>query len=272
MSVNGFKDIRGLVQSNFRDGKQYGPLDPFPGPAPPAPSKQCSPDDIPDPEDPEDPRDPDGPENPEDPPPAASSPVAAAAQITAVQRVGASTVLSGSNTAQGIPSSDLVFSWTKTSPASPSVSIQNAAQPTATLTAPKVTIETIFVFELKVSLKSDSRKSSKANVTVKVNPAKEDTVTLDTYTWVSRQSGTLSVTCHSNVVNNAATKYNMAPGSRPSKWTYTSRDRNRPTNVQCVSDLNGKSALVTSTTSRRRRGELGVDLTSPAEWLEMSGS
>jgi hypothetical protein len=37
-----FRNIRGLVQGDFLDGKQFGPLSPFPGPTPPAPSKTCS--------------------------------------------------------------------------------------------------------------------------------------------------------------------------------------------------------------------------------------
>jgi hypothetical protein len=42
-----FTDIRGLVQGDFLDGQQFGPLSPFPGSAPPAPSKQCTAADIP---------------------------------------------------------------------------------------------------------------------------------------------------------------------------------------------------------------------------------
>lgn len=251
-----FSDIRGLVQGDFLDGKQYGPLSPFPGPAPPAPSKTCSPDDIP---------------NPSATPSVA--PVASAAPIANVQRVGAQILLVASNTQQGIPSNQLVFSWSKTTPASPTISIQNAASPTATFVAPKVTVETSFTFEVKLSLKSDTSKSSKATVTVKVNPTADDVVTLDSYTWESRQSGTITVTCHSNVVNgdnkkmslllnNGGTTLTMLTGSGPGKWTYSARSTKKPTNVQCVSDLKGKSALVTQTTAKKRsnRGLLGTGL------------
>ncbi|KAF2797557.1 hypothetical protein K505DRAFT_298215 [Melanomma pulvis-pyrius CBS 109.77] len=256
-----FSDIRGLVQGDFLDGKQYGPLSPFPGPTPPAPSKTC--------------------ETTVPTNPSSSDPVAAAAPIAAVQRVGATILLAGSNTAQGIPSSDLAFAWTKTSPASPLISIQSASSPTATFVAPQVAAETSFVFEVKVSLKSNSTKSSTASVTVKVSPTATDVVKVTSYTWESRQSGTISVSCSSNVgngdntrmsllLNNGATTINMLSGGSPGLWTYNSRSVSRPTNVQCLSNLGGRSDLVTATTARRRRrGMLGSDaeLMSKAEWM-----
>lgn len=264
-----FQNIRGLVQGDFLDGKQYGPLDPFPGPAPPAPSKTCSPDDIPT-------------ETPTASPtasptstPAVVEPIASAAPIALAQRVGASVILRGANTAQNIPAAELNYSWTKVSPASPSVSIQSAASPTATFTAPPVTSDTNITLTLTVSLKSNSTIKSSANVTVLVSRTAADIVALDTYTWESRQSGTISVTCTSNVVNGdnkrmtlvlngngantGGTRIPMLAGSGPGKWVYSSRSTARPTNVQCVSDLGGKSAVVTATTSRRRRGMLGVE-------------
>lgn len=264
-----FQNIRGLVQGDFLDGKQYGPLSPFPGSAPPAPSKTCSPDDIPT----ETPT-----ASPTSPPtstPEVIVPVASAAPIALAQRVGASVVLSGANTAQNIPAANLVYSWTKVSPASSSISIQSAASPTATFTAPPVTADTNITFTLTLSLKSNSTIKSSANVTVLVSRTALDVVTLDTYTWESRQSGTISVTCRSNVVNGdnkrmtlvlngngaitGGTRITMPAGSGPGKWVYSARSTARPTNVQCVSDLGGKSAVVTATTSRRRRGLLGVE-------------
>merc|ERR1711920_954777 len=101
-------------------------------------------------------------------------------------------------------------------------------------------------------------------VTVKVSKTANDVVTLDTYSWQSRQSGTISVTCHSNVVNGdnkkmtlvlngGATSLNMA-NNGAGKWSYNARSTRQPTNVQCVSDLKGKSALVTAPTRRKKRG------------------
>jgi hypothetical protein len=255
-----FSNIGGLVQGDFLDGKRYGPLSPFPGPTPPSPSKTCddTPVSSPTPS-------PSG----DATPPTSPDPVAAIAPFAAAARVGATIFLAGSNTATGIQSSDLVFAWTKTSPASPSISVQNAAQPTATFVAPVVTAETSFVFQLKVSLKSNTTKSSTKNVTVKISPTADDVVKLTSYTWESRQSGTISVSCESNVVNGDNKKMSlllnggtvvMTTAGTPGKWIYTNRSVKKPANVQCVSDLKGKSDVVTATTSRRRRGLLGKDV------------
>jgi hypothetical protein len=259
-----FSDIRGLVQGDFLDNQQFGPLSPFPGPAPPAPSKQCSPSDIP-----TNPTTPTNPGNPTTSNTPVTEPVAAAAQIAAVQRVGALLSLAGSNTAQGLNNDALDFKWNQTS-GTPSITLTNPNTATATFTAPRVTTETSFTFELAVSLKSDSTKVSKANVTVKVSPTAPDVVTIDTYTWESRQSGTIAVSCSSNVRNgdnkrmtlliNGGTSIPMAVSGGAGRWAYTARSTARPNTLQCVSDLNGRSAqrTGTQTTRRRKRGILGA--------------
>lgn len=263
-----FKDIHDLVQGTVLDNKQFGPLSPFPGVAPPSPSKQCNPSDliIVDPN-----------TTPSATPSATASatstptsdavavaPVASTVQLASVQRVGTNFVLAGSNTEAKLADSDLNFKWSQTSPSSPSAVI-SAGVATATVNAPKVTTETSYIFELVVSLKSNSSISSKANVTVKINPTIADTVIMDTYTWESKQSGTITVACSSNVVNgdnkkmelwlnNAATKISMTQNGA-GKWFYSSNKVNRPTNLKCVSDLTGQSAqrTGTQTTARRRR-------------------
>jgi hypothetical protein len=253
-----YQNIVGLVQGDFLNDKQFGVLSPFPGLAPPPPAQTCT----------------------GTPPPANAEPVASAAPLTADVRVGAQVLLRGSNTASGLTNNDLDFVWTKTTPANPTISIQNAASPTATFVAPSVTARTTFTFQVSVSLKSDATKSSTATVTVVVDPTAPDQVFVDIYTWESRQSGSLSVNCHSDVVSGAntgmtlrlsgTTNINMLPANGPGKWAYTARSTNRPTSVQCISNLGGQSAVVTATTSRRvRRGELGAggEEMSRAEWL-----
>ena len=232
-----FTDIRGLVQGDFLNNQQFGPLSPFPGPAPPAPSKQCSPSDIPT-----------NPTTPANPGPSTTpntpviEPVAAVVQFAAVQRAGALLSLSGSNTAQGLNNDQLNFNWTQTSPVSPVISITNPASPTAAFTAPQVTTETSFVFNLAISLKSNSTVRSNANVTVKVSPTAPDVVTIDTYTWESRQSGTITVSCSSNIRNgdnkkmtlliNGATSIQMGLSGGAGRWAYTARNTNRPNRLQ----------------------------------------
>lgn len=177
--------------------------------------------------------------------------------------------MAGSNTAQGLTNDQLNFKWTQTS-GTPAITLTNPNTPTAGFTAPRVTTETPFTFELTVSLKSDATKTSKATVTVKISPTAPDIVTIDTYTWESRQSGTISVSCSSNVRNgdnkkmtllvNGVSNIPMAVSGGAGRWAYTARSTQRPNTVQCVSDLTGKSAqrTGTQTTRRKRRGVLGA--------------
>ncbi|KAJ4362478.1 hypothetical protein N0V83_010571 [Neocucurbitaria cava] len=251
-----FTGIRGLVQGDFLDGRQYGPLSPFPGPDPPAPFKTCNPEDIPDPNatptaDPNTPQ---------------SAPEAAIVGFASAQRIGTDVFLRGSNSATSLNDNELNFNWTKTSPSSPSISITNANSPTATFTAPKVTTETSFIFELTISLKSNVTNSSKANVTVLINPTIADNVTMDTYTWESRQSGTIAVTCSSNVKNgdnkgmslvlNGSARLAMTKSGGEGRWLYSARSTARPNSLKCVSDLGGESALRLGTATTRRRRAL----------------
>ena len=252
-----FNNIVGLVQGDFLDDQQFGPLDPFPGNNPPAPSQTCT----------------------GTPPATTATPTASAAPIPNDVRVGSQVLLRGSNTASGLSNSVLDFAWTQTNPSTPSITIQNPSSPTASFTAPSLTSRTTFAFQVKVSLKSDPSISSTATVTVAISPTAPDNVVVDIYTWESRQSGSISVSCHSDVVNGAntamtlrlsgTTNINMLPANGPGKWAYTARNTGRPTSVQCISNLGGQSPVVTQTTARRvKRGELGAAMgMSRAEWI-----
>ncbi|KAF2825677.1 hypothetical protein CC86DRAFT_418142 [Ophiobolus disseminans] len=238
-----FTDLRDLVQGTVLDGKQFGPLDPFPGPAPPAPSKTCSPSDLEDPDATPTPSStPD--DIPSSPGSPAVAPVAAAARIAATQRVGVNFLLVGSNTEIKLSANDLTFKWTQTSPTSPSASITNPNSASASVIAPKVSSETTFTFDLLVSLRSNSSISSRANVTVKVSPTLADTVVMDRYAWESRQSGTIDVACSSDVVNgdnkkmslwlnDGNTKIDMT-NNGVGKWVYQKNKVNRPTTLKCL--------------------------------------
>ncbi|KAF2705901.1 hypothetical protein K504DRAFT_484242 [Pleomassaria siparia CBS 279.74] len=248
-----FQDIRGLVEGDFLNGNQFGPLSPFPGPAPPAPSKTCI-----------DSPPADGPDSPADP-----DPTAAATPLAAAQRVGATLLLAGSNTNTDISSSDLDFEWTNTAPADATIVIQNAASPTATFVAPSSATDTDYTFQLKVSRKSNSSSFSTVSTTVKVSATAPDVVKLTSYTWDNRQGGSLGVTCESNVLNGDNKQMNlimdgvsslaMSAAGSPGKWAYSARSTKQPTSVQCVSDLTGKTDVITTlTTRRRRRNFLGL--------------
>lgn len=279
-----FTDIQSLVEGDVFDDQQFGQLDPFPGTKPSAPKKQCSPADLavnqptptPTPSaaavDPtvNDPAATGAP--PSSNVPAQDLPVAAAVQFTAAQRAGGTLSLTGSNTQTKYTNDQLNFAWTQTSPSSPAISITNPTQATATFTAPKITAEQVFNFTLTVSLKSDANAKSTIVVPVTINPNAPDIVTMDTYTWASKGSGTIGVTCSSNLRNGdskgmkvnllaangntvVGTPLTMGLSGGAGRWAVNRDKTNRPANLQCVSDFGGKSAVRagTATTSRRRK-------------------
>lgn len=276
-----FNDIQGLHQGDFLDGQQFGPLKPYPGANQPAAKKQCKLSDIPS-NNPTTTAPTDTTTNPTtntntDPNTntntntntgAQTLPIAAAQQFSVAQRSAGLLTLSGSNTEAKLTNDQLNFAWT--GPATPAITITNANSATASFTAPKVTTEQTFTFTLTVSLKSDPKAKSEVTVPIKVNPTAPDVVTMDTYTWVSSKSGSISVSCSSNVrdgtnkkmtllLNGVAATPAMGISGGNGRWAYTNTKVNRPTRLQCVSDLNGKSAerAGTATTSRRRkRGEV----------------
>ncbi|RMZ71285.1 hypothetical protein GMOD_00005818 [Pyrenophora seminiperda CCB06] len=188
------------------------------------------------------------------------------ATFASALRVGTDVTLSGSNSASGLADSDLTFSWTQTTPSTPAISLASSSSPKTTFLAPKVSAETSFTFTLTITQKSNTTNTAKGSVTFKISPNIPDTVTMDTYTWATKQSGSILVTCSSNVKNGdnggmslvlsggAPRKMTAVTGS-PGQWTYSARDTARPSNLKCVSDLKGESALRagTATTARRRR-------------------
>lgn len=282
-----FNDIQALHQGDFLDDQQFGPLKPYPGANQPAAKKTCSPSDIPSKDTTTTPpttntdttttnpntntnTNPNTNTNTNPTTPAAQTlPVAAAVQFSATQRQGATLSLTGSNTEAKLTNDQLNFEWTQTSgPTNPAISITNAKTASASFTAPKVASEQQFEFTLTISLKSDANAKSQIKVPVKISPTAADVITMDTYTWASRQSGTIQVSCSSNVRDgtnkkmtlliNGATSLNMGVSGGNGKWAYTAGKTNRPTRLQCVSDLGGKSeerAGTATTSRRRRRGE-----------------
>ncbi|KAJ4308971.1 hypothetical protein N0V94_009138 [Neodidymelliopsis sp. IMI 364377] len=182
-----FTDIRGLVQGDFLDNQQFGPLSPFPGANPPAPSKQCNLSDIPT----------DSPTTPTTPNAPAVDPVAAAVQLRHRTRAK--------------KNDQLNFKWT-----------QSAGTLVITLTKPNTAIAGF----------------TAPKVTVKISPTAPDVVTVDTYTWESRQGGSIAVSCSSNVRNgdnkkmtlvvNGNTNIPMAVSGGAGKWAHTARSTARP--------------------------------------------
>jgi hypothetical protein len=108
---------------------------------------------------------------------------------------------------------------------------------------------------------------SRANVTVKINPRMNDSVTLNTYTWKTKQSGTISVTCSSNVVNSDNQKMALwlnngnqrldIVSNALGKCVYSAGRTGRPMNLKCVSDLKRQSGLRTGMQTTARRRDVG---------------
>ena len=94
--------------------------------------------------------------------------------------------------------------------------------------------------------------------------ATKDVVTIDSYTWTSSKSGSISVACSSSVKDGSnkamslvlnGNTYLMMVKAGEGRWTYSARSTSRPTTLKCVSDLKGESAS-RSGAARRRRAAL----------------
>jgi hypothetical protein len=156
--------------------------------------------------------------------------------------------------------SNLQYSWAQT--AGPTITLANPTTATASFVAPRVAALTSYTFELTVTAGTSTAKDS---ITVTNDPSKPDVVTVDSYTWDSRQGGTLFVTGHSNVVDgsarlslilnnpNAGNPIAMT-NSGDGKFTYTARSTKNPSGgVTIRSNLNGQATLTTRTAKLRRR-------------------
>lgn len=292
-----FNDIQSLHQGDVLDDQQFGQLFPYPAANTPAAKKACSPGDLvkntPTPTPSPDPQSaPDAGVTSADaaaatPTPSVAAdqqtptsqtlPIASAVQFTVAQRVGGLLSLTGSNTEPKFTNDQLNFAWKQISPASPAITIANSTTSSATFTAPIVIVDTTFNFTLTISLKSNPSAKSTIAVPVKISPTAPDQVTMDTYTWDNRQSGTIAVSCSSNVrngdnkgmilmtnfspANPRGTNFTMSISGGPGRWAYANRGVKQPTNLKCVSvPGNGESAarLGTQTTARKVRREFTV--------------
>ncbi|OSS44749.1 hypothetical protein B5807_10740 [Epicoccum nigrum] len=283
-----FNDVQSLHQGDVLDDQQFGQLNPYPADNPPAAKKACSPADLikntPTPTPSPDPQN--APDAGATPTPSAAAdqpastpqtlPIASAIQFTTAQRSGGLVSLTGFNTEQKLTYDQLNFDWKQVTPATPAIALTTPSTPSATytasFTAPKVTVETTFNFTLTISLRSNPSAKSTIAVPVKISPTALDQVTMDTYTWESRKSGTIAVSCSSNVPNSdnkgmtlmtnfsaanpRGTNYTM--GISGTKWAYTSNNFNQLTNLKCVSSLGGESAARTGAQTTSRKARRGV--------------
>jgi hypothetical protein len=180
-------------------------------------------------------------------------------------RPGVVVKLSGkADNAATLPANDLTYSWSQIS--GPTVTLTGAGSPTASFTPPssptsKVVVK--YTFALTVTSASEGTNSTD-NVDVSSDPNGLDTVVIDSYTTTTQNGGTISVTAHTNVVDETAKLsiqlVNGAAGSPISmanngggKFTYNVRSTKKPTGgIIVTSNFSGKASSTTTTTKRRR--------------------
>ncbi|KAK3642306.1 hypothetical protein LTR56_010883 [Elasticomyces elasticus] len=173
---------------------------------------------------------------------------------------------SASNAAS-FPSGDLSFAWNQT--AGPTVTLKNPTSATPSFQAPSSSADVTYTF--KVTIKSASNPAADATLSSKsVNITSSrtnlDIVTIDSYTWDSRQGGTITVTAHSSVVDGSVTGMTLAllnptagaalvmTSQTGGKFTYSAKSTKQPSNgITVTSNFGGKAAKTTLTARRRRR-------------------
>lgn len=257
--VNTFDQFTHLVNGIVDGGRQFGQLKPWPGANPPAPAQVCSgpvPPAAPAPVTP-----------PETTPPDTTTPVApvveapvANAGVDIAQRPGVLVTLQGSNTNGKIAAADLDFAWTQISGPT-GITLAGANTAKATFTAPtQADAVTNREFQLTVSKKSDATIKSTDTVVVKIDKAIKDVVTITSYTHTNSNSGTISVTAQTNVVDGSVTSMSLVlsgtttvamTNQQGGKWSYNARSTKKPTSVLVRSPLGGTDSK-TAVTARRR--------------------
>lgn len=222
----------------------FGPLDPFPGATQPV-ATVCSVRDT---------------NN-------LGDPVAAISPADQTLIAGSLVTLSGSNTNTALPNGNLAFTWTLVTGTLAAGVLKDATSPTARFTAPQVA--TTYTFSLKICITGSTTQCNSKTTTIIVqtktsNAAIADVVKVESFTWVSSQSGTISVSCRSNVVDGTVTSMTLfattlnggsvsmvrATGD-PGLFTYQSRSVKNPGSVSCTSNLGGASGTQRATAKKR---------------------
>lgn len=155
------------------------------------------------------------------------------------------------------PANDLSYSWTQISGPSVTLSSNSAINPS--FTAPAGTTKATYNFTIKATSASKGT-SSAANLTIISDPSVPDIITIDSYTWTSTQSGTISVTATTNIIgfnanlklylNNAATgTFVTMVNNGNGKFSYSaSKQSKKPANgITVASDFGGVKSLAGTT-------------------------
>lgn len=207
-------------------------LKPWPGAVAPTPSKQC-PDHI-------------------DPPTGTGAPVNLVANAGTNQLVRGGTIvtLKATQTNSQVPASDLRFAWAQTSGPTTGVTITDANRATASFNAPVLsgtdpaTVSRVFTVTIT---HAPSGSTAKATTTIVSNKTAKDHPIIDTFSWESRQSGTVTAAAHTELVDPAASMQikigNGGPQpmtkTGPGKWSYTANKTPQPASVTVQSFIGG---------------------------------
>jgi hypothetical protein len=222
----------------------FGPLDPFPGATQPA-AEICKVTDT----------------------NGLGTPVAVISPASATLIAGSLVTLSGSNTNTALPNGNLAFTWTLVTGTLAAGVLKDVTTPTASFIAPQVA--TTYTFSLKICVTGSTARCNTATTDITIqtktsNAAITDIVTVESFTWVSSQSGTIAVSCRSNVVDASLTTMTLTAttltggsvsmvksAGDPGLFTYQSRSVKNPGQVSCISNLGGTSGTQIATAKKR---------------------
>lgn len=263
--INDFTNFGFLAKGLGRDesGNLWGQLSPWPGAnAPAAPScAPASPTSV-------------APSTTTAPPAASVEPSGAPASSVAASSAAASTPtvsVGGTQTSRpgvlvklgfnvtnkaDFTANDLTYSWTQIEGPSVTLSSNSAANPS--FTAAAGTVKTTYTFNIKVTSAAQGTSGS-ASISVISDPSVPDIIGIDSYTWTSTQSGTISVTANTNIIGfDAKLKLyltNSATGTAITmvnngggRYSYSSNKVKKPANgITIASDFGGVKSLAATT-------------------------
>lgn len=222
------------------DGNVFHQLKPWPGAQAPTPSKSC-PDKIDPPAD-------------DDPTPPITNLVADAGTDQTV-RGGLRVSLAARQTTTGVLATDLTYAWSQISGPTANVTLSSPKTPNTTFEAPIPSAGTKVQREFMVVISHKSGINANDTIVVETDTTSADHPVIDTFTWQSKQSGTVDVKVTTDLIAaTASMKLKFGTGAEiamvkagPGIWSYNARSTAKPASVTVRSYL-GTVAVGTGVT------------------------
>jgi hypothetical protein len=232
-----------LTNGIFQDGFAFGPLSPWPGASAPAAPPACT---------------------RTTPVPTASAVPTSTPTIVAIAAItqipGSLVTLRANLTNTDLTFNDVNVTWTQTS--GPAVELLGANTAIATFISPLqgTTAKVVRAFVATAVLKDNNAKplSGSTNTTVTTDRALKDVVNIDSYTWTTRQGGTIAVVAHSDVVVDGSSKLQLFLGTSTTAidmvdmgsgiFSYGARSIKKVVSIT-VKSVYGGSMTITAATS-----------------------